>query len=426
MMLSTTLRTHFPLLFDSPGFRWLWLANLVSKLGDWLGFIALNLYVFDLTGSATALAGLLAVESIPALLIGPLAGVVVDRFRRRQVMIWANLAAALTFALLPLTTSLWQIYVLALLWRVTISFMEPAERALVPDLVGKDKVLGANSALSAVNYLALIVGPAIAGFLVAASGAAIAFWADAVSFVIAVLFITRISGEIPRTRAEQQTAPGWLDDLKFGLRYAFNHQAIRVLLVTTFVAAFAGAALVTIEVVYVKDVLDGGDVGYGLLYSVAGVGAIIGSTNAARWVRRFTLPGLYVGTVLLTGLMFFPYANVQVLWFVIVVAGLHTVPWVLGYILVDTMLQQWIADEVRGRIFSLIHTQRNAGQVLVAACMAPLVDWWGPVVVLNLSGVVYTLVGVYAISRLSVLRREEALAVATTEKGESYGISSIG
>jgi MFS family permease len=406
-VLTTFLRTRFPLIFESPGFRWLWLANLVSKLGDWLGFIALNLYVFDLTGSATALAGLLAVESIPILLIGPVAGVIVDRFRRRKVMMAANLGAAIVFALLPLATDLWQIYVLALLSRVAFSFFEPAERALVPDLVGKDKVLAANSALSVVNYLALIIGPAIAGFLVAASSAAVAFWADAVSFIVAIIFISRISGELPRTRPEGEIRPGWFDDLKFGLRYAFGHPALRVLLVTTFVAAFSGAALVTIEVVYVKEVLKGGDIGYGLLYSVAGVGAIIGSLNATRLSQRFTLTGLYVVTVLLTGLMFFPYANVQILWFVIIVAGLHTVPWVLGYILVDTMLQQWVADEVRGRVFGLVHTQRNAGQVLVAGIMAPLVDWWGPVTVLNLSGVIYTLVGLYAIARLGVLRREE-------------------
>lgn len=411
-MLSATLRNRFPLVFESPGFRWLWLANLVSKLGDWLGIIALNLYVFDLTGSATALAGLLAVESIPALLISPLAGVIIDRFSRRRVMLIANLAAALTFALLPLTSEIWQIYVLALLWRAALSFMEPAERALVPDLVGKNRVLEANSALSVVNHLTLIIGPAIAGFLVAAASAAVAFWADAVSFFVAIFLISRITGELPRSTRAGETTPGWLDDLKVGLHYAFNNRALRVLLVTTFVAAFAGAALVTIEVVYVKDVLKGGDVGYGLLYSVAGVGAILGSMNATRWSRRFTLTGLYVASVLLTGLMFFPYANIQVLWFVILVAGLHTVPWVLGYILVDTMLQQWVADEVRGRIFSLIHTQRNAGQVLVAGLLAPLVDWWGPVAVLNMSGVIYTLVGLYAISRRGVLRHAEESAAS--------------
>jgi MFS family permease len=406
-MLTSILRRRFPLIFESPSFRWLWLANLVSRLGDWLGYVALNLYVFDLTNSATALAGLLAVESIPALLVGPFAGVVVDRFSRRRVMILANLAGALIFALLPLVTWLWQIYVLALLARLAISLFDPAERALLPDLVGKDRVLEANAAISVVNYLALIVGPAIAGFLVAASSAAAAFWADAVSFVIAVLFVSRISGELPRTKTDGQTESSWHEDLKVGLRYAFSSSALRLLLITTFIAAFSGAALTTIEVVYIKDVLNGGDVGYGLLYSVAGVGAIIASTNARRWSHRYTLTGLYVGTFLLTGLMFFPYANIPVLWFVILVAGLHTIPWVLGYILVDTMLQQWVADEVRGRIFSLIHTQRNAGQVLVAAFMAPLVDWWGPVTVLNLSGVVYTLAGIYAVARLGVLRREE-------------------
>lgn len=401
-------RTHFPLIFESPSFRWLWLANLVSKLGDWLGLIALNLYVYTLTGSATALAGLLAVEAIPALLIGSVAGVVVDRFRRRHVMILSNLGAAFIFTLLPFATALWQIYVLALLSRVMVSFFDPAERSLVPDLVGKDKVLGANAALSGVNFLALIIGPALAGFLVAASSAAVAFWVDAASFVVAILLISRIRGEFPRSRVEQAEAPGWLTDLKFGVQYALGNAALRILLLTNFMAAFCGAALTTIEVVYVKDVLQGGDVGYGMLYSVAGFGAIIASTNASRWSRRFTLPGLYVGSVLLTGLMFFPYANVQILWFVILFSGLHTIPWVLGYILVDTMLQQWVSDEVRGRIFGLVHTQRSAGQVLVAALLAPLVDWWGPVTVLNLSGVIYTMVGLYAISRLGVLHQEES------------------
>jgi hypothetical protein len=68
------------------------------------------------------------------------------------------------------------------------------------------------------------------------------------------------------------------------------------------------------------------------------------------------------------------------------VSGLHTIPWTLGVILVDTMLQQWVAPDVRGRVFSLLHVQRSAGHVLVAAAPARLADRWGPVVVLNLSG----------------------------------------
>ncbi len=196
-MLIIALHSRFPLLFESPGYRWLWLANLVSKLGDWLGIIALNLYVFDLTGSATALAVLLAVESIPALLISPLAGVIVDRLSRRRVMMVANLVAAMMFALLPLMASLWQIYILALLWRVTISFMEPAERSLIPDLVGKDKVLSANSGLSAVNHLAFDSWSRplpVSWWLLQRRGR---LWADAVSFLFVIFPFTGSPASCP-------------------------------------------------------------------------------------------------------------------------------------------------------------------------------------------------------------------------------------
>lgn len=412
-MKNLAWQERIPPIFNSPGFRWLWLATLVSKLGDWIGFIALNIYVFDMTKSATALAGVLAVQAVPSLLLGPFAGVIIDRFSRRRIMIIVNFIAAGVYLLLPLTTTLWQIYILALIARTTVSFFEPTQRSLAPDLVGKDKALEANSALTIIGHLTLIIGPAIAGILVASAGVAWAFWTDAASFLIAILFIARIQGEIPRTRIGEQTV-SWLGDMKEGLQYALRYKALRVILITTFVSTIAGATLVTIEVVYVKDVLKGGDAGYATLYSVAGIGALIASVNVRRWVQRFSLTGLYVASVFLTGVTFFPYANTPILWMVIIIACFHTIPWVLGMILVDTMLQQWVADEVRGRIFSLIYTERSAGQVLVAAIFAPFIDLWGPVAILNIAGVIYTLIGIYAISQLGTLRLAgEGLVEAT-------------
>jgi MFS family permease len=405
------LTTYFPLLSVSPGFQMLWLATLISSLGDWMGFVALNLYVLNLTGSATALAGLLAVEAIPAMLIGPFAGVLIDRFSRRRVMIIANLVAMMAFLLLPLTDTLWQIYVLALIARLTNSFIMPAERALLPDLIGKERVIDGNAALSVIRHITLIAGPVIAGLLVAASSASIAFVADAISFAIASLFIAKIGAELPRTTSATETASSWTNDLKIGLRYALNNKAIQVLLITTMVSSIGAAALLTIEVIYVSDFLQGGDEAYGILLSVAGIGALIGSASAGRLSRSFNLNALYVATIMITGLFFFPYANIHILWVVIFIAGLHTIPWILGLILVDTLLQHWVPADMRGRVFSLIATERNAGHVLVAAVLAPLVDLWGVVIVLNIAGFVYTLAGIYAVSQLGVLRRETKVAI---------------
>jgi MFS family permease len=225
--LNTFIQKRFPLVAESQGFRNLWLATFITSLGDWLGFVALNLYVFNLTGSAMALAGLLAMEAVPAMLIGPFAGVIVDRFRRRQVMIITNMVAMTTFLLLPFTTELWHIYVLALVARTTATFHLPAERALIPDLIGKDRIINANAALGIIQHLTLIIGPAIAGALVAASSASVAFIANAITFLIAAFFVSRITGEIPRTRTPEEAEAGWLDDLKVGLRYATGNKAAR-------------------------------------------------------------------------------------------------------------------------------------------------------------------------------------------------------
>ena len=408
--ISRQFAARFPLVIDVSGFRWLWLATLVSSLGNWFGVVALNIYVYDLTGSATAIAGLMAFQAIPALVLSPVTGTVVDRLRRRHVMLVAYFVAGLTWTLIPLTTTLWQIYLLAVLARLTTSFYLPAERSLVPDLVGKEQTLNANAALSMVSTTSFVLGPALAGLLIASFSAGMALWCNATSFFLAFLCILRITGEMPRTRSAAQARGAWWQEALAGLRYATGHSALRIILLTTFVSAFAGAGLIAVELVYVKDVLDGGDLGYGIYYSVAGIGGLVASTSAAYVVRRFTLAGAYVASVLATGLLFFPYANIPILWFVILVSGFHTIPWVMGMILVDTMLQQWVDDTVRGRVFALIQAQRSAGQILVTAILAPLVDLWGPVPIMNLSGVIYTLAGLYAVTHVGALRQSEQRA----------------
>jgi MFS family permease len=409
-LLIRQVRARFPLLLTITGFRWLWLATMVAGLGNWFGFLALNIYVYELTGSATALAGLMAFQGIPALLLSPVSGLVVDRLRRRHVMVAAYSVAALTWAILPLTTALWQIYALALLARSTTAFYLPAERSLTPDLVGKENALSANATLSLISTAALVIGPALAGLLIAALGSAAALWVNAACLSLAVLCILRIQGELPRTRPAGQANPGWWRDALAGLRFAIHHPALRVLLVTTFVSAFAGAGLMTVELIYVKDILGGGDQGYGFYYSMAGFGALIASSSAAYAARRLTLPGAYAACILATGLLFFPYANVQVFWFVVLIGALLTIPWIMSTILIDTMLQHWVDDAVRGRVFVVIQAQRSAGQILVATIFAPLVDLWGPILLINISGVIYTLVGIYAVSRLPVLQRGEVHA----------------
>lgn len=204
-----------------------------------------------------------------------------------------------------------------------------------------------------------------------------------------------------------------------GFRYGIYHPTLRLLLTIGLFSAIAGAVLVTIEVVYVADFLGGGDAGYGVLLSVAGVGALVASLSATKLAARWGQFTVYVGSVLLTGLFYFPYANIHNLVFVIFWAGVHTVPWVLAMIFTETLVQRWTPADMRGRIFSLLQMQRSAGQILAALALAPLVDLWGPVVVMNLAGVVYTVVGIYAILTLPGVRRAEASLAASSVPASS-------
>ncbi len=398
-------RTRLAIFDLPPNFRWLWLASLISRLGDWLAYIAINLYVLNLTHSATALGGLLAMQAIPMLVVSPLAGALVDRLRRRHVMLVTNLMLALLYGLIPLTTSLWQIYLLMFLARVAFCFFNPAQRSLLPDLVNSTEIIPANAALSMVNTFTLIAGAGAGGLLVAAFGTTLAFELNALSFLLAAICIAQIRGELAHIASAQPATTHWFHDVLAGLRYARGDVVLRVLLINNFVVAIAASALITIEIIYIKDVLHGGDTGYGLMYSIAGIGALVASLIVAPLTRRFSISGVYVVSVLLIGLIYFPYANVPVLWFVLVVVLLHTIPWVLAMMLVDSMVQSWAPQEVRGRVFSLLNAQQGAGQILVALIFAPLTDLWGVRTVLNISGVIYTLIGIYAVTSLSVLRQ---------------------
>lgn len=423
-MLLSTLRTRFSLLNESADFRWLWLATLISRMGDWFEMVAMNLYVLKLTNSATALGGLLAMNAIPMLLVSPFAGVVVDRLPRRQVIIVANLVLALLFCLVPFATLLWQVYAIAVLARIALCFLKPAQGALLPDLVAGEQVLAANAALSVVNNVTLLIGPGLAGLLVAAYGVGPAFWIDAASFAFAALCIGQIrKGELKPGRAQATSAQSittlwrsWNQDLHLALRHTLDDSLLRVMLICNLISAIAQAGLLTIEVIYIKDVLGGGEVGYGLLYTVCGIGALAASAMITPLTRRFSLTGVYVACVLFTGLIYFPYGNIQLLWVAIPLAVIHTIPWVISWILRDTIVQMWAPEAMRGRVISLFSAQEGAGQIIVALIFAPLTDLWGVRTILNISGVLYTLLGIYAVAQRGVLS-----AVEKRQKGTNYG-----
>lgn len=396
------------LLAENPSFRRFWLALLVISTGDRFGSIAMNLYVLKLTGSGGALAGMLAVQSLPSLFVAPLAGVWIDRLSRRRVMLAGNFALALIYGLLPFTQALWQIYLLALLAKAVATFSQPAQRALVPDLVENWQVVQANATIGAGQQVILLISATLAGLLVGFAGAGAAFAFNAVTYLIANGLLAGIRGELARTTTNSRSIVQFLRELREGFAFAVGHPGLRIVLTAAFCAAIAGAMLGTMEVILISETLGGGEAGYGYMLSLVGAGAIIASLAAPRLDRRFSLANVYGVAVVGSGLGFFVYANAGNLWLAILAGGLHAIPWFLRQIVIDSIIQQWAPPLLRGRVFAILQMERPLGLLIFTGLLSAYIDQLGPVVLINLAGVIYTAVGLWVLSQIGVLRQIKA------------------
>jgi MFS family permease len=184
-----------------------WLGGLISMIGNWVLIIALPIYVYQLTGSTLATSGMFVAEIVPALLLGSVAGVFVDRWDRKRTMVVANLALAVS--LLPLLAVrsadlIWVAYLVALTQSTITQFFRPAENALLPRLVDDEHLLAANALNSLNNNLARLIGPAIGGSTMALVGLNGVVAIDVASFVISAAMIVLIatSGAVERVAGD--------------------------------------------------------------------------------------------------------------------------------------------------------------------------------------------------------------------------------
>src|SRR5215208_686835 len=171
----------------------LWLGQLVSNFGDTLHYIALVVLVFDLTGRGLAVSGLVAAEIVPVLLLGPVAGVIIDRFSRKAVLIGSDLARAALVLSLVWPQGVWHAYVVAAGLAASNSFFNPTVQAVIPAITTPDQRLAANSVAWSTGRLVQIVASAVAGGIIVVIGTEAAFALNAATFVVSALLVARLA-----------------------------------------------------------------------------------------------------------------------------------------------------------------------------------------------------------------------------------------
>ncbi len=369
-------------------FRQLWTALSLSSLGDWLGLLALTALAPRLASGGyaaanLAVAGVFILRLAPAVVVGPIAGVIADRLDRRMTMVICDVARFALFLSIPFVGTLWWLYTATLLIEVASLLWIPAKEATVPNLVPRERLEAANQLSLFTTYGSAPVAAAVFAGLALLSGIIdnplpgldqvdLALYVNAATFLVSALTILRLPGiPAPVRGADGRPDQGVFATLVEGWRFVGKTPLVRGLVVGMLGAFAAGGAVIGLARTFVKD-LGGGDPGYGLLFGTVFLGLAAGMFLGPRLLPNFSRRRLFGLAITVAGLSLallavIPQMVVAVL-VTLVLGAFAGVAWVTGY----TLLGLEVADELRGRTFAFVQTMVRVVLVLVLAT-APLV-----------------------------------------------------
>lgn len=341
--------------FRHPAYRLYFSGQLVSLIGMWMQSAAQSWLVYDLTGSKAMLGAVGVAGSVPIVLLSTWGGILADRFNKRGILVATSIGAAipaliLAGLILAGEVHVWHIVALAVILGCVNGIEMPTRQSFVIEMVGRRDLMNAIALNSSVFHGSRIVGPAIAGQVIAAWGTGPCFLANGLSFaaVIAALLAMRLSGTQPARRAD-----GGSDGALLGFRVAARTRGVTALLALILVVGVFGWSYVVLLPVFARDIFAVGPDDYGLLMSATGAGSVIGALGVAsiREVRDGRT--LVVGAIVLfvaaaTG---FTYTRDHHL------AMVFLAPMGMGmaafFSSTNTLIQAAVDDEVRGRVMGV-------------------------------------------------------------------------
>ena len=341
--------------FQHRNYRLYFCGQLVSLIGTWMTSTAQGWLVYQLTGSKALLGIVAAAGTAPMLFFSTWGGWAADRFPKRSVLICTQtvmMILAFIFAGLVWSGKIapWEIIVLGLLGGVAMAFDMPARQSFVVEIASRADLMNAISLNSAMFNGARIVGPAIAGFLMAKVGIALCFFIDGVSFVavLAGLFLMDVVPPLRRVNAG-----GALAQSLEGFRYVWHHQRVRTIFALFAVVGIFGWSYSVLMPAFAHDVLGLGERGYGLLLGASGVGALIGALTIAAFgsflqPRQMAFGGVWLFSAML--LIFSLNRNLPVAMLCLAGSGFGMM---LFFSTSNTTVQSIVPDEMRGRVMGI-------------------------------------------------------------------------
>jgi MFS family permease len=404
-------KTGFKLLLRSLGsknYRLFFFGQAVSLVGTWMQQIAMRWLVYRLTKSELLLGVVGFASDIPVFFLVPVAGVLADKFKRHRILAATQALAALQafiLAILVITdqVAVWHIVVLGGLLGVVNAFDIPARQAFLVEVVEKKEDLGNAIALNSFIFNgALLVGPLIAGVLIAFVGEELCFILNGVSYlaVIGALFLMNIP-ERKIASGNLQVGRGILE----GATYAFRSVAIRSILLLVALVSFMGVSYMLLMPVFAEKVLHGGPRAFGYLMSATGVGALAGAVFLASRRNILGLGKVIVGAGIMYGIGLFALSLSHSLLLSLVIALVVGFSLMIQMASSNTILQTIVDDKKRGRVISLFVMARRGVESFGSLLAGAIAHSFGTPDTLMIGGIVCLLASAAFATKLSSIRK---------------------
>ncbi len=369
-------------------FRKLWNSMVFSSLGDWLGLLATTALAQQLSGgdyakANFAIAGVFIARLLPAVFLGPIAGVIADKLDRRKLMVNCDILRTGLYISIPIFHNYIWLYTAMILVECITLFWSPAKEASVPNLVPRDKLENANQvsllaaygtapvAAAIFTFLSLFTSAINAAFSLNVTAVDLALYANALSFAFAAFTVWGLR-EIPKGAAAKHAAEtSILKSLYEGWKAVSGSKLIRGLIVGMVGAFVAAGAVIGLARTFVGD-LGGGEAAYGVLFGAVFTGLAAGIALGPKVFAQFSRRRLFGASLTISGAFLVALAaipNLVLAVFIVIILGAFSgITWVTGF----TMLGMEVADDVRGRTFAFVQSLIRVVLVAVLAA-APLI-----------------------------------------------------
>lgn len=369
----------------------------VSNLGNWIYLIALNLAVWHLTHSPAAVAGLYLVGPIARILCSFFAGSIIDRSNKKRILIWTDIIRGIIVCIMPFLSSIWLIYTLIFFANIASSFFGPSSTFMITKIVEEKDRKRFNAINSILSSGSFMIGPALGGAIIMMTNTSIAMWINGLTFFICALALSFLPNiETSESNTRQMISFQMLhSDFQHVIQFSREHKILQTFFIVFSIALTITFALDSQELTFLKDHLHVSDSIYGVVVSVAGVGAILGGAAAAIYVKKISLVS-YIGAgfsiTLLSYVIFYMSQSIIVAVISFVALGFFMAFCNTGY---ATLYQKSIPPDIMGRFGSILNLLQGILQIVFTFVLGLVAEWYSVQAMTSIFAIIALLLAIY-------------------------------